>query len=224
MIKNQNGNVFVYILIAVVLLGALMFTLSKTSNQNDAVGELSDGQNKIVAGEIIAYAASASNALTQMQQTGATVDQIDFELPSDSNFNTAPTIYKFFHPDGGGFNHKPLPAKAVADDAAGLEAGYYVGFFNSFEWTPSVASDVVFTAYEITEGVCTELNRKIDGSSTIPSVNGGQLEEFLVDDSLYAGSNAPFNISNCAGCEDKPSLCVTNGSGKYAFYSLLEAQ
>jgi hypothetical protein len=79
MIKNQNGNVFVYILIAVGLLAALMFTLSKSADQGDAAGELSDGQNKIVAGEIIAYAASASNSLTQMQQTGATVDRIDFE-------------------------------------------------------------------------------------------------------------------------------------------------
>jgi len=224
MIKNQNGNVFVYILIAVGLLAALMFTLSKSADQGDAAGELSDGQNKIVAGEIIAYAASASNSLTQMQQTGATVDRIDFKLPSDSNFNTAPTIYKFFHPDGGGFNYKPLPAKAASDDAAGLKAGYYIGWFNSFEWTPSVAPDVIFTAYEITEGVCAELNKKVNASSTIPTINGGQLEDFFVDDSLHSGSNTPFDISNCAGCEDIPSLCVTDGSGKYAFYSLLEAQ
>ena len=64
----------------------------------------------------------------------------------------------------------------------------------------------------------------MNGSSTIPTINGGQLEDFFVDDSLHAGSNTAFNISNCAGCEDIPSLCVTDGAGKYAFYSLLEAE
>ena len=120
---NQNGNIFVYILIAVGLFGALMFTISKSSSQNDAVGELAEGESKIVAGEIIAYAASATNALSQMQQTGSTVSMVDFMLPADDDFEDAPTVYKFFHPDGGGLNYKPLPLKASADDGADLAAG-----------------------------------------------------------------------------------------------------
>ncbi len=224
MIKNQNGNVFVYILIAVGLLAALMFTLSKSASQGDAAGELSDGQNKIVAGEIIAYASSASNSLTQMQQTGATINIIDFTMPSDAGFNTAPTIYKLFHPDGGGFNYKALPSKASADDGAGLSAGYYVGRFNNVEWTPSAANDVLFTAYEITQGVCTEINKKVANTSTIPTVAGDTLANLLVDDANHAGTNDDFEIANCAACDEISALCVTDGAGKYAFYSLLEAE
>jgi hypothetical protein len=224
MIKNQKGNVFVYILIAVGLLAALMFALSKSAGQEDGAGELSDGQNRIVAGEIIAYAASASNSLTQMQQTGATLDLVDFMLPSDVNFNTAPTLYKLFHPDGGGLNYKPLPTKAIDDDGAGLAAGYYIGRFNSVEWTPSLTNDVLFTAYEITEGVCTEINKKVANISTIPNVVGDSLANLLVDDALHAGTNANFEIVNCAACEEISALCVTDGAGKYAFYSLLEAE
>lgn len=224
MIKNQNGNVFVYVLIAVGLLAALMFTLSKSADQGDAASEVSEGQNMIMAGEIIAYAASASNSLTQMQQTGATTSNIDFILPSDSNFNTAPTIYKFFHPDGGGLSYKALPAKAIADDGIGLVAGYYVGRFNSIEWTPSITNDVLFTAYEITRGVCTELNKKIAGVGTIPTATGDTLDNFFIEDALHAGTNDNFEIANCATCEEKPALCVTDGAGKYAFYSILEAE
>lgn len=224
MIRNQNGNVFVYILIAVVLLGALMFTLSKSASEEDGASDLSDGQSRIAANEIIGYAASASNSLTQMQQTGATTDLINFTLPSDATFNTAPTTYKLFHPDGGGFNYKSLPAKASADDGVGLSAGYYIGRFNSVEWTPSATNDTLFTAYEITQGTCAEINRKVAGSSTIPTVVGDSLANLLVDDSLHAGTNDNLEVVNCAACENISALCVTDGAGKYAFYSLLEAE
>lgn len=225
---NQKGNVFVYILIAVGLFGALMFAISKSSSQNDVSGELSEGQSKIVAGEIIAYAASATNALAQMQQTGANISQIDFMLPADTDFNTNtvthPIIYKLFHPDGGGFNYKPLPSKASADDKTGLAAGYYIGRFNNIEWTPTTANDVVFAAYEITKNVCIELNKKVAGTSTIPTVVGDSLQNFFVYDDLHTGSNSNFMVSNCAACEEVPAMCVSDSTGKYAFYSILEAE
>ncbi len=221
---NQKGNVFVYILIAVGLFGALMFALSKSASQNDAASELSEGQSKVVAGEIIAYAASATNALSQMQQTGATVDMVNFIVPSDTHFNDAPTIYKLFHPDGGGLNYKALPAKASADDATGLKAGYYIGRFNNIVWTPTTTKDVVFTAYEIKKDVCVELNKKVAKISTIPTVSGNSLQNFFVDATLHTGSNVDFTKTNCAACEEISALCVTDGAGKYAFYSILEAE
>lgn len=224
MIGNQKGNVFVYILIAVGLFAALMFAISKSASQNEAVGELADGESKIVAGEIIAYAASATNALSQMQQTGATISMIDFMLPSDADFDDAPTIYKLFHPDGGGLNYKHLPAKASADDKTGLAAGYYIGRFNNVEWTPTTAHDVVFTAYEIKKDVCTELNRKVAGTTTIPTIVGDSLQNLFVYDDLHTGINSNFNVVNCAACEEVSAMCVTDGAGKYAFYSILEAE
>ena len=224
MIKNQNGNVFIYILVAVALLGSLMFVISKSDSQGDAREDLADGHTKIAANDILAYAASVTNSIVQMEQAGATADQIDFILPSDAAFNTPPSISKLFHPDGGGLNYKPLSAKAAADDGAGLAAGYYAGRFNSVEWTPSATNDILFSAYEITEDVCVALNLKITGSATVPTIVGDSLHNLFVDDSLHAGSNANFDIVNCAACENRPALCVTDGAGKYAFYSILEAE
>ena len=224
MIRNQSGNVFVYILIAVGLFGALMFTLSKSASQGDAAGDLAEGESKIVAGEIIAYAASASSALSQMQQTGATINQIDFMLPSDVDFEDAPTIYKLFHPDGGGLNYKALPSKAIKDDGAGLDAGYYIGRFNNVEWTPTASFDVLFTAYEIKKNVCTELNKKVAGISTIPTVTGDSLQNLFVYDDLHSGTNDNFMEVNCTACEEISALCVTDGAENYVFYSILEAE
>lgn len=223
MIGNQKGNVFVYILIAVGLLGALMFALSKSASQSDAGAELSDGENKIIAGEIIAYAASASNALSQMQQTGATINMVDFMLPSDTHFNDAPTVYKLFHPDGGGLNYKAIPAKAIVASSSGLAPGYYVGRFNNIEWTPTTAQDVVFAAYKLKKGVCEELNRKVAATTTIPTVSAATLPNLFVFDDLHSGTNADFNKVNCAACEEVSALCVTDGTD-YVFYSILEAE
>lgn len=222
--KNESGNVFVYVLIAVGLFAALMFTLSKGNEQGGGTAELADGESKVAAGEIIAFAASASNSLSQMQQTGATLDMVDFILPSDANFNDAPTIYKLFHPDGGGLGYKALPAKAIFDDGAGLAAGYYIGRFNNVEWTPTATHDVIFTAYEIKQNVCQELNVKMNGDATIPTVVGDSLTNLFVDDSLHPGTNSNFMVANCAACEEKSALCVTDGAGKYVFYSLLEVE
>lgn len=224
MTNTQNGNVFIYILIAVVLFGALAFAISKSASQEDPESDLSNGQIKISTNEIISFSSAVSSSLTQMQQSGAMIDQIDFILPSDANFNDDPTIYKIFHPDGGGVNYRALPKKAAADDGAGLAAGYYVGRFNNIEWTPSTGNDVIFTAYEISEDVCGAINYKLRQDTTIPSVTGDSLANFFVFDDLHTGANADFMIANCAACEDISALCVTDGAGKYAFYSILDAQ
>lgn len=240
--RNQNGNVFIYILIAVGLLGALMFAMSKSASQNDAAGELSEGESKIAASEIIAYATSTTNALAQMQQTGATLswdhtlsdnlkpkNRVNFMLPADDDFELddkdhAPNIYKLFHPDGGGLNYKTLPAKAVLNSGSTLKPGYYIGRFNNIEWTPTTAQDVVFAAYEIKESVCKALNKAVTGNTTIPTVSGESLQNLFVYDDLHTGTNDDFMITNCTACEEISALCVTDGSGKYTFYSILEAE
>lgn len=225
----QRGNAFLYILIAVVLLGALMFTLSRSAHQENTDGQLDEGKAKIYANEIISYAATVTNAVVQMQQGGATVDQIDFMYPSDTNFNTAPTIYKLFHPDGGGLNYKQLSEGAKDKQGVLLPVpGYYVGRFNNVEWSPTTAQDVIFTAFKIAEPVCAELNLKVNGSATIPIVAGVNVRRYLLDDDLYGiGTNTDLTVANCPACEDKNALCighVVGGVTKYAFYNIIQME
>lgn len=226
--KSNRGNAFLYILVAVVLFGALIFALSRGGQQNSGVAELDSGRAKVAANEILSYAATAANNLTQMDSSGITADQIDFMLPNDSDFNTDapanPNIHKLFHPSGGGLGYKSLPQDANDDDGVGLAAGYYIGRFNNIEWTPTTAPDIIFAAYEIKTPVCAEINRKLTGSTVIPTVSGDSLENFFIEASLHSGANAPFEVANCAACEEKPALCVANAAGKNLFYSILAAE
>jgi len=222
--KNQNGNAFLYILIAIILFGALMFAISKSGDEGDDTSNLNEGREEVAVNEILGFAASTTNAITQMQAMHVPNDSLDFMLPNDPDFNTDPTIDKLFHPDGGGLNYKPLPKLAIEDDGVDPSPGYYVGRFNSVEWTPSGTFDILFVAYEITTPVCESLNKKLTGDTTIPTVSGDSLENLFIDDSLHSGTNADFMITNCADCEEIPALCVQNAAGKKLFYSILEAE
>lgn len=227
-LHSERGNAFLYILVAVVLFGALIFALSRGEQQNGGLAELDSGRAKVSANEILSYAATAANNITQMESGGLTPDRIDFMLPNDSDFNTDtpahPNIHKLFHPSGGGLGYKALPQDANDDDGAGLAAGYYIGRFNNIEWTPTTAPDIIFAAYEIKTPVCAEINRKLTGSTAIPTISGDSLENFFIEAGLHSGVNAPFEVANCAACEEKPALCVANAAGKNLFYSILEAE
>lgn len=219
---SQAGNAFLYVLIAIILFAGLAFTLSRSGSQRDPAGSLAQGRVAIDVNGIMAYAASVSNTLSQLDVVGVPPDQLDFTLPSDADFNTPPLDKKFFHPSGGGMNYKSLPPEAIASNGAGLAPGYYIGRFNNVEWTPTTANDVIFVAHEISEAVCKGLNFKITGSDTIPALAGANSEDLLIDDSLHGGNNVNFMVANCAACDEKPALCVSSG-GTYTFYSILVA-
>jgi hypothetical protein len=63
-------------LIAIILFAGLAFTLSRSGSQRDPVGSLTEGRVTIDANNIIAYAASVSNMLSQLDVAGVSPDQL----------------------------------------------------------------------------------------------------------------------------------------------------
>ena len=219
---KSQGNVFLYVLIAVLLLGGLSFAISKNGDSNPQ-GELSDASAKATVTSILTYQAAAKTVILQMTQSGIGIDQIDYMLPSDANFNTAPTFKKLFHPDGGGLQYKPLPAAAIGRATTTPVNGYYIGRFNNVEWTPTTARDIVFAAYGLNKPVCEALNKKLTGSSTMPLVST-VFTQRIIDTAVTGAGNTNFMASYCPACENKVSLCVeinTSPNFAYAYYSIL---
>lgn len=223
-----SGNAFVYILIACVLLGALTYSLSRSYNTGGAAKDLDDTRASIAADLILAYAGNAANVITQLDQTGVGDDEIVFTIPSDATFNNAPTTEKLFHPDGGGLNYKPLPKDAIDQALTGTPiAGYYIGRFNNFEWTPTTAFDVVFTAWGLNQATCAALNKKVLGTTTITAdQNSSRLKRSLIDDVHHGLGQVDMTVALCASCEDKPAMCQKTASAPdiYVFYSILVAR
>lgn len=223
--KGERGNALIYVLIAIALFGALSFTLSRQTDTSEA-GGLSDEIAELRATQLISYSAQVKSAIDQMLFTGASsIDELDFTVPTDASFDSGTLIHKVYHPQGGGITPGTLPEDAVAQVITDPVAGWYMGRFNSIEWTASASSEVLLTAFQIDEKVCGLVNEKITGSTTIPSATVA-LRNLLIEDSLHGGTNQDITTKtspNCADCDELGSLCVEEG-GLYAFYTVIADQ
>ncbi len=214
--QSQNGNVLVYVLIAIILFAALGFTLSRQT-QNSSTKEIDTAKASLYAMEILSYSEQAKLVIDQMIFTGSNIAGLVFMLPSESGFNTAPHIHKVYHPEGGGLSLTNIPAKAIAQTSSSPAAGWYMGRFNNVEWSKGAGSDIILTAHQISKPVCEKINKNITGSITIPALNG-DLDDYLIDTS----TDNDLTTAICAACEGYMSLCVSNSAADtYSFYSVI---
>lgn len=227
---NCRGNAFVYVLIAVALFAGLTVTLSNMGG-DESQSRIDESYVQSAITSVFAYAGSTQNAIEQMELQGVEIDDINFMLPSETNFNTAPVHRKLFHPEGGGLNYIPLPTEIAAPGVTFPDGGYYVDKFSNVEWTPTSTNpsgyDVIFVAYGITQQACEAINKKITGSSTVPVVSPAAWPRSLfVETRHHGGGNANFMAAaNCPACNGKPALCVADDTVTlYAFYNILYAR
>lgn len=224
--KAQRGNALVYVLIAIALFAALSFTLSRQSDTDEA-GDLDDERAKFYSTQLISYATQAKSVIDQMTLTGTAIDDLDFILPSDSNFNDPPHIDKVYHPEGGGLNLVNLNAGATTQTIEEPVPGWYLGRFNNIDWTASSNNEVILVAYQITRQVCQQINKAVTGTIAIP-VMSDSIKETMIEDRFYTGSNTELTTDStgiCPDCENVTSLCVQSSSqDAYGFYSVLADQ
>lgn len=219
---REAGNAMIYVLIVIALFAALAFLLARQSG-GTAGSSLSANQVEIDATQILQTAMQVKQAVDAMTYSGSTVDTLDFRLPSDTGYDTPPNGQKVFHPDGGGVVLPRLPDDAVVA-STDPPPGWYLGRFNNVEWTPTAATEVVLAAYNIAKPVCTRLDQKITGSSTIP-VSSAPLRNLLVSATRHSGTNQDFTSAVCPGCKSQPELCVQEpGGAGWSFYSVIEGR
>ena len=212
---KENGNVLVYVLLAVVLFGALSFTLSRQAN-NAGTTELDSSKLEFYATKIISYTVQTKSVIDQMMITGSSIDDIDFTKPGESGYNTAPHTHKIYHPQGGGLDVETLPEEITLSEKS-EDPDWYLTSSMNVEWTDSTSTDIVLTAYQINEKLCDLLNKKITSSETIPLLSG-QMKNYFIN----TEANNDLDTSVCNDCEGYSVLCVSNGNqDSYSFYSVL---
>lgn len=227
--KCEKGNALIYVLIAIVLFAALSMIFGRQTGTDEAAN-LSDDKAALYTTQISAYAAQAKTAIDQMLFSGARLGNLVFTLPSQAGFNTPPNIYKVFHPEGGGLNPGILPGAAISQIDADPPAGWYIGAFNTIDWTKTSGHDVILVAYQINKKICENLNKKITGSAAIPELVSASIKNTMIDDAFHSGANInlttdPAGTPICAACYKQSALCVkSSGAEIYGFYTVLEDQ
>jgi len=208
--KSQSGNALVYVLVAIALFAALSFTLTRSTDTDEAA-YLSDDEAELYASEMVSFTAQAKNAVDQMMFSNSDIDELDFILPSDAAFDTGSNIHKVFHPAGGGLNFKAVNSKRVIDATGGV---YVVK--KDVEWTRTTGTDVILSFYRLKPEICTKLAAKID--NTQHSYVGSSLTAVFTDQADGDTLDSTF----CPTCEDKFIAVIENpANSSCTFYMVL---
>jgi hypothetical protein len=211
--NHQAGNVFLYILIAVVLFAALSMVLMRGQDTGEQ-SVVSQTELSTTAQRLLTYVGQTSQAWVQMRSSGTDLDEIMLTQPSDGSFNSAPTIHKLFHPDGGGVLYNAMN-EATFRASAAAPVGWHFALISN-DWSASGAPALTMTYLNIKRSLCEELNRQITGSTTIPTTTAHYTD-------VFADGLSTLTEAACASCKSNSSICLNNG-GVYAFYNVLEEQ
>lgn len=221
---KEAGNAMIYVLVIIALFAALSFILARQGDTSET-NIIPQEKIELYATSILQTSAQLKNALDQMTYTGTDIDEMDFKLPSDANYDVGSNIHKVFHPEGGGVILPQLPVEAIEEFNTDPAPGWYLGRFNNVEWTPSTNNDVILTAHQLNKAVCEKINEKLTGSTAIPALNG-DINETLIDVAFHSnGPNIDLDTGECAACEGYSQLCVVNNvTTMYSYYSIAAQQ
>lgn len=224
-LQSQSGSGLIYVLIAVALFAALSYALVR-QNDSEETAMLQDENIVMYANYVIQYASQIQMGIDNMIFTGSEVSDLDFSLPGEAAFSAgsaADRVHHVFHPDGGNMSAPTFP-QALDQGGSDPVSGWYLGAFNNFEWTETIANDVILTAYNIPENVCAAINEQIEGDPTIPTMSVAP-KNVLVDDLRHTGTNINFTATQCPGCDDKIYMCVSDSGGNiFSFFSIIEGK
>ena len=234
MIRDESGNVLVYILIGVALLAALSYAVAHSNRGNvQKVGEERAG---IVASEIIEYGEIIGNAVIQLRLREVSDTQISFENEEVSNYenpNCLEDECKVFALDGGGVAYS-APKEDWLDDTYSDQPRYKELYFNGSAMALDKGSDdkddlIMFIPY-LKKSICKEINDHLGISveyDETPSETSGPFEtsakftgsyndvpDFYVSGENTTGQSEIFSYYN-AGCTKDSS------GGAYHFFKVL---
>lgn len=208
----ESGNIFLYILIAIVLFASLTFVLSRGQDGGDkTIYDQANLQSSMQ--RLTGYVGEVSQSWTQMKNTGSDLDRVSLMIPTDAAFNTAPTIHKLFHPDGGGILYRDMN-EAIFRENATAPVGWNFVLVNA-DFSPTSATDFLMSYVNISSKICAKINETIRNDATIPVTTVDATNTFI-------NGTAPLTEAACPDCKIYASLCIEDVNGIDVFYNMVE--
>lgn len=246
--NKQSGNILLFILIAILLIGLLTVSLTRSSNNTNDTGDFE--QNTIIASQIMRYAKAIEASVTQLLARGCGENDISFEndiiAGYTNTFPSAPTTNEchVFEPEGGGQEFvNPSTSWLDTSFSAGANYGEFhfprgtciYGVGDNYDLSgngncdinPVLNEELIITLPYLKQSICESLNRQAGHNfATIPSEADSTLETNKFVGS-YTGSsevgNNPTLYGVATGClQQAPS--GTYPDNAYIFYHVLYAR
>lgn len=141
-LRNQEGNVALWIFFAIILFGVLAYNFSKGSRSTGT--NLSQYQTDLIATDIIDYARSVRETVQELRINGCRDTEISFENSAVSGYTNAnapsDNSCHVFHPNGGGLRYQ-APEESWLDPAQSASNFHGEWFATPSIWIAGVGSD-----------------------------------------------------------------------------------
>lgn len=223
MTKNQSGNMFVYILGAIFLLGILLVALR--SGYQPGAG-IDAEANILKVSQVRKYGSELERGVNFILQNGQSESDVRFAHVSNPGYGTPgdTPARQVFETAGGNAERKAPPSGIQTS----LTQWVYTGA-NDVSGVGSSSSDLIAILPNVTKDFCTAMN----DSASIPNTAGNPpADSGSVDITTpYAGSFTAGGIINSAVSSDlfaKKEGCFegagTPAVGTYHYYRVLQAR
>ena len=179
--RPDSGSVLFYILIAVVLFGALSYAVS-SSMTADNTGSVSEERAAVMASELMDYGRTVSEAVSRLRLDNCAMSDISFEnnfslgyentgAPGDDHCNV-------FSLSGGSINWPNFTPDAFETKWAS-DPEYRKPIFTIKNQIPQIGSsgtaadnyDLLMIVENIRQDICKTINQKLHKTTTITAVN-----------------------------------------------------
>lgn len=223
--KSEKGNALFYVLIAVVLLAALTYAVSQSGRGN--TGRIDEERARLAAADMLEYANTIAQAVSQLRLRGCRVDELSFEGATGTYNNTdAPgdNSCHIFEINGGGVNFQELPEGAQGTAASWVFSGDME--INEVGTTCGNAGcvELLMIGADINDATCSELNRMsgITDPVTIPSQDDATYNAFTGG---FAYEDTVGDQASSARLSGKSAGCFTSDNDNInIFYRVLQAR
>jgi hypothetical protein len=209
---GERGNVLWFILIAIVLLGALTVLLNRSGTSVDQSGDVE--QARVKSSQVLRYAKSVETAVQQMVLRGISESDISFESQKTTADYTNPNCTvndcRVFETAGGGIPFL-LPPSGVNDGSEWIFTGANnVGTAAKPVGTTAArtGNDLVMLLANANNALCLQLNRdmNVGTGGTLPEDSTGIATTIFTGTydnvlSVIDGDPTPFELDGkTAGC------------------------
>jgi hypothetical protein len=235
----ESGNVLFFILIAVVLFGALSFVVGNMMRGGSAE-QITEDRAKILASGIIDYGNAIRQAMQNIRiSNGCSAAELSFETPSLTDYTNVGTRdgCKIFSPAGGDLSYIAPSTDALAslDPIPDLSGEWYftggvcaMGLGQSPTTCTPADKDIVAYLPYLNRTTCLAINDalSIDNPGGNPPREGGGAwasTPFKFNGS-FAGGTQLNRGGAMTGCFEGNNATSTPPSGTYHFFQILYIQ
>lgn len=206
-VELQKGSALFLILIAVVLFGALSFSIANMLRGGDNT-DISDEKAGLYAGELLNYGRSLRQSVQNIRISNGCDDaDISFENSIESGYtNGSNTECQVFHGNGGGMRWSS-PSTDINDGSAWVITGD-----NQADGIGTATADLIAILPNITLGICNEVN---DNFGSSPGSDAG------ISFAKFTGSYAVTETLDSADGNMVGCLNYLNSGNNYFFYQVL---